>query len=101
MGRPAQILIDSDWLCAGCVPDLRLRRSGGDKEWDVSVPMVVSVQEQNSLTFTASMYACKGRCKIPGGIGRITGTIRRLSDDQIQVDFRGSFQGPFILNLGE
>ena len=27
MGRPAQILIDSDWLCAGCVPDLRLRRS--------------------------------------------------------------------------
>ena len=26
MGRPAQILIDSDWLRAGCVRDLRIRR---------------------------------------------------------------------------
>jgi hypothetical protein len=74
---------------------------GDDKGWDVSMPLDVSVQDQKSLSFTASTEACHGRCKIPGRRSRLTGTIHRLSDDQIEVDFLGSFQGPFILNLGQ
>jgi hypothetical protein len=73
----------------------------GDKEWDVSAPIDVSVRDQNSLSFMANMDACHGRCKVPGRRARVTGTIRHLSVDQIEVELPGSLEGPFRLLLGQ
>jgi hypothetical protein len=71
------------------------------KEWEVYMPITLSVQGQDSLSFTASMEKCHGRCKIPGRRGRLAGTIRRRSDEQIEVEFPGSLQGTFLLSLGQ
>jgi hypothetical protein len=87
--------------------DIKCTDLADTKTWDVSVPITLSEQGQGSLLFTAAMEKCHGSfgmdrpCKIPGGRERLSGTIRHISDDQIEVSFPESLQGTFVLTLGQ
>lgn len=72
------------------------------QDFDLSLPIVISVEIQDGLPFTADMGKAEctksndKRCKLPEG--QISGTIRRISDSQIQVELAGALPGEFTLD---
>jgi hypothetical protein len=78
------------------------RGEGYGQDFDLSLPIIMSVESQDRLSFTADMGKANctksndKRCKLPEG--QISGTIRRLSDSQIQVELAGPLPGQFTLD---
>jgi hypothetical protein len=72
------------------------------RDFDLRLPVIVSVESQDSLSFTTDMAKAEctksnnKRCKLPEG--QISGTIRHISDSQIRVELTGPLPGEFTLD---